>query len=267
MSTGERLADKIAVVTGGSSGIGAETARQFAKHGATVVVCDLNEKLGQAVVDEIKWSGDEAIFRRLDVVQESEWEALMEEALERYQRLDILANSAGVTGRPPGPTNPQTARTSGPKIAEHSLEVWNRVMSVNSTGTFLGTKHSARIMAPLGSGSIINISSIWGIVGSFSSAAYHASKGSVRLLTKSAAIQCARNNIRVNSIHPGFVETPMTRAAHADRAVAQQRLDATPLRRFGTPYDIAMGCVYLASDESAWVTGSELVIDGGMTAR
>jgi NAD(P)-dependent dehydrogenase (short-subunit alcohol dehydrogenase family) len=267
MSETRRLAGKVAIVTGGSSGIGAETARQFATHGARVTICDVDDAQGEALAGSIAASGAEAHYRHLDVADEAQWEALIAEVLERHGRLDILANIAGVSGRTPGAPVQQSERAIGPRLGEQTLEDWNRIMDVNSTGTFLGTKHAARAMAGGGGGSIINISSICGILGSFSSAAYHASKGAVRLLSKSAAIQCAADGIRVNSIHPGFVETPMTQPAHANNAVAKQRLDATPLGRFGTPYDIAMGCVYLASDEAAWVTGSELVIDGGTVAN
>ena len=140
-------------------------------------------------------------------------------------------------------------------------------MAVNATGIFLGTKHAIGPMRRAGGGSIINISSICGIVGSFANGAYHASKGAVRTFSKSAAIQYAPDGIRVNSIHPGFVDSPMTEAAHGQPEVAQQRIAATPLGRFGQPIDIAMGCLYLAADESSWVTGAELVIDGGMIAN
>jgi len=140
-------------------------------------------------------------------------------------------------------------------------------MDINATGVFLGTRTVIAPMQRAGGGSIINISSICGIVGSFANAAYHASKGAVRIFSKAAAIQYAPDKIRVNSVHPGFVDTPMTKPGHSNPDVVKTRLQATPLGRFGTPHDIAMGCLYLASDESAWVTGSELVIDGGMTAN
>lgn len=163
--------------------------------------------------------------------------------------------------------NIQTSQTAGPKLAEQTLEGWNQIMDINATGVFLGTRTVIAPMQRAGGGSIINISSICGIVGSFANAAYHASKGAVRIFSKAAAIQYAPDKIRVNSVHPGFVDTPMTKPGHSNPDVAKTRLQATPLGRFGTPHDIAMGCLYLASDESAWVTGSELVIDGGMTAN
>ena len=265
MSQGNRLSGKVAVVTGGSSGIGAQTARQFAQEGASVIICDVNADLGNEVVAEISKSSGVACYRDLDVVDESQWEALLAWVVREQGRLDILANIAGVSGRETRREGDAAPMSVGVNIAEQSLDSWNRIMAVNSTGTFLGTKYGAIAMAS-GGGSIINISSICGLLGSFSSAAYHASKGSVRLLSKAAAIQCAKDKVRVNSIHPGFIETPMTQAAHANNTTAKERLDATPLGRFGTPLDVAMGCVYLASDEAAFITGAELVIDGGVVA-
>ena len=267
MPSTQRLANKVTIVTGGSSGIGAETARQFADAAAKVViVCDVNEELGNRVVDDICARGANALFRHLDVGDEETWIALVDEVTREHGGLDVLANIAGVSGRDPDEPVENADGSVGNKITEQSLAGWNRIMDINSTGTFLGTKHGARAMANSGGGSIINISSICGIIVSYSSSPYHASKGSVRLLTKAAAMQCAADKVRVNSIHPGFVDTPMTAPAHANNALATERMNATPLGRFGTPYDIAMGCVYLASDEAAWVTGSELVIDGGVVS-
>src|SRR5262249_36192384 len=157
--------------------------------------------------------------------------------------------------------------TAGPRLAEQTLEHWNKVMEVNATGVFLGTKSVIPAMQRAGGGSIINISSICGIVGSHANAAYHASKGAVRIFSKAAAIQYAPDRIRVNSIPPRLVDTPMTKPAHANPEIAKRRLEATPLGRLGTPADIAAGCLYLASEEASWVTGAELVIDGGMTAN
>lgn len=263
MATGERLSGKVAIVTGGASGIGAETARSFAAEGAKVVLCDVNAALGQAVAEEI---GGAALFRPLEVTSEEQWAALIAECEEMHGRLDVLCNIAGVSGRDPQ-QNMQTSLTAGGLLEDQSLETWNLVMEVNATGTFLGTREAIAPMRRAGGGSIINISSICGIVGSFANSAYHASKGAVRIFSKSAAIQYAPDHIRVNSIHPGFVDTPMTEPGHSNPEVAAQRIAATPLGRFGTPRDIAMGCLFLASDESSWVTGSELVIDGGMTAN
>ena len=179
--------------------------------------------------------------------------------MDRFSRLDIMLNAAGVSGRlPDGATSPP--------VGNADLSNWNHVMAVNATGVFLGTKYAIEPMLAAGGGSVINISSIYGIVGSINNAAYHASKGAVRTFTKSAAAQYATRGIRVNSVHPGFVDTPMTQAVHDDPERAQPRLHQTPAGRFGQPVDIAFGCLFLASDESAWMTGSELVIDGGMTA-
>jgi NAD(P)-dependent dehydrogenase (short-subunit alcohol dehydrogenase family) len=266
MKPGQRLVGKVAIVTGGASGIGAETARIFAMHGAKVLLTDTNAALGNAVVEEITKAGGTASFAAQDVVSESQWEAVAAEAEKRYGRIDILCNIAGISGRDPR-MNIQTSLTAGPRLAEQTLEQWNKVMEINATGVFLGTKAVIPAMQRAGGGSIINISSICGIVGSHANAAYHASKGAVRIFSKAAAIQYAPEKIRVNSVHPGFVDTPMTKPGHSNPEVAKKRLEVTPLGRFGTPADIAAGCLYLASDESSWVTGSELVIDGGMTAN
>ena len=250
-----RLDGKAALVTGGASGIGAETARVFAREGAKVAVTDVNDDDGRAVADEI---GDAAFYAPLDTRSEDAWQAVVKQAVDTYGRLDILVNAAGVPGR-----RPDTGRA--PKIDEQDLEDWNRVMDVNSTGIFLGMKTAIPEMRKAGGGSIINISSIYGLVGSPHSAAYHASKGSVRLATKSAALQYAPENIRVNSVHPGIVTTGMNRDVNEDPIRSIPRLAATPMGRFGQPIDIANGCLFLASDESGWMTGAELVIDGGFT--
>jgi cyclopentanol dehydrogenase len=266
MQPGQRLLGKVAIVTGAASGIGAETARTFARHGANLLLTDSNAALGEAVSKEISASGDSAAFALHDVRDEARWQAVVAEAEQTYGRLDILCNIAGISGRDPK-LNIQTGATAGPRLAEQSLEHWHWVMEINATGVFLGTKAAIPAMQRAGGGSIVNISSICGIIGSHANAAYHASKGAVRLFSKAAAIQYAGDKIRVNSVHPGFVDTPMTKPGHANPEVASNRLAATPLGRFGTPADIAAGCLYLASDEAAWVTGSELVIDGGMTAN
>jgi NAD(P)-dependent dehydrogenase (short-subunit alcohol dehydrogenase family) len=266
MQPGQRLVGKVAIVTGGASGIGAETARVFAQHGAKVLLTDSNAALGKSVAKEISDSGGTATFALQDVCDEAQWAATVAQAEESFGRLDILCNIAGISGRDPK-LNIQTSSTAGPRLGEQTLEQWNRVMEVNATGVFLGTKAAIPAMQRASGGSIINISSICGIIGSHANAAYHASKGAVRIFSKAAAIQYAPDRIRVNSVHPGFVDTPMTKPGHSNPDVARQRLQATPLGRFGTPADIAAGCLYLASDEASWVTGSELVIDGGMTAN
>ena len=266
MQPGQRLVGKVAIVTGGASGIGAETARQFATHGAKVLLTDANTALGEAVANEITTAGGTAHFMKQDVRDEAQWSAIVAEAERRFGVVHILCNIAGISGRDPK-LNIQVSLTAGPRLAEQSLAQWNEVMEINATGVFLGTRAVIPSMQKAGGGSIINISSICGIVGSHANAAYHASKGAVRIFSKAAAIQYAPDKIRVNSVHPGFVDTPMTKPGHANPEVARKRIEVTPLGRFGTPNDIAMGCLYLASDEASWVTGSELVIDGGMTAN
>ena len=259
MVSARRLEGKVAMITGGASGIGAESARLFAEHGAGVAVADINDNLGPLVVRQIEEAGGAACYVHLDTVDEDQWREAVKSVLDRFGRLDIMLNAAGVSGRMPD-------GSAAPRIGEADLANWNRVMDVNSTGVFLGTKHAIEAMRASGGGSIINISSIYGIVGSVHNAAYHASKGAVRTLSKSAAAQYATEGIRVNSVHPGFVDTPMTETVHSSPELARPRLDQTPMGRFGQPADIANGCLFLASDESGWMTGAELVIDGGMTA-
>lgn len=266
MNIGKRLEGKVAIITGGASGIGAETARTFAAHGASVMVADVQDELGQNVVDEITGAGGIAQYRTIDVASEAAWDALVKATVETYGALQVLGNIAGISGRDPNMVV-QTSGTAGPRLEDQTLEQWNKVMEINATGVFLGTKAAIPSMREAGGGSIINISSICGIVGSHANAGYHASKGAVRIFSKAAAVQYAPDNIRVNSVHPGFVDTPMTKPGHSNNEVAKVRLEATLLGRFGRPEDIAMGCLYLASDESSWVTGTELVIDGGMTAN
>ena len=249
-----RLEGKVALVTGGASGIGAETARVFAREGAKVAVTDVDDTKGGTVAQKI---GAAAFYAHLDTRSEEEWQAVVKRAVDTYGRLDILVNAAGVPGR----------RSDGgsTRIDEQDLADWNRVMDVNSTGIFLGMKTAIPEMRKAGGGSIVNISSIYGLVGSPHSAAYHASKGSVRLATKAAALQYAAENIRVNSVHPGMVTTGMNRDVNEDPVLSIPRLAKTPMGRFGQPIDIANGCLFLAGDESGWMTGAELVIDGGYT--
>ncbi len=259
MAIGRRLEDKAAMITGGASGIGAASARLFAEHGAAVAIADINDNLGPKVVEEIESAGGSALYVHLDTAVEEEWREAMAAVKERFGRLDIMLNGAGVSGRRPD-------GSAAPRVGDANLENWNHVMSVNATGVFLGTKYAIEAMLEAGGGSIINISSIYGIVGSEHNAAYHASKGAVRTFSKSAAAQYATEGIRVNSVHPGFVDSPMTQPIHSDPARAAPRLAQTPMGHFGQPIDIANGCLFLASDESRWMTGAELVIDGGMTA-
>ena len=259
MTVGRRLEGKVAMISGGASGIGAASARLFAEHGAGVAIADLNDNLGRQVADEISAAGGSALYRHLDTSVEDEWIEVMKAVQERFGRLDIMLNAAGVSGR-------GADGATSPRVENLDIANWNHVMAVNATGVFLGTKHAIGPMLAAGGGSIINISSIYGIVGSINSASYHASKGAVRTFTKAAAAQYAAQGVRVNSVHPGFVDTPMTQPIHDDPERAGPRLAQTPAGQFGQPIDIAHGCLFLASDESRWMIGAELVIDGGMTA-
>lgn len=247
-----RLEGKVALISGGARGMGAEEALLFAREGAKVVVGDVLEAEGRAVAASI--SGGQAIFARLDVTQEADWQRAVSLAEEIYKRLDILVNNAGVSA------------VGG--IEDTTAEEWERVMSVNAKGVFLGTKHAIPAMQRAGGGSIINISSQLGIVAmNESSPQYIASKGAVRLLTKSTALQYAADGIRCNSVHPGPIVTPMTEGRRSDPAVRELMTSRIPLGRYGEAIDVAYGALYLASDEASFVTGSELVIDGGWVAQ
>ena len=249
-----RLAGKVALISGGARGMGAAEARLFAREGAQVVIGDVLEAEGRSVEAEIKAKGGEAVFAQLDVTSESDWQRAVEIAQSRFGRLNVLVNNAGIGG--------------GTRIEETTLEDWDRMMAVNSTGVFLGTKTAIAAMRRAGGGSIINISSQLGLVGTDnSSPQYQASKGAVRLLTKATAIQYARDGIRANSVHPGPIVTPMTERRRADPAQRQLMISRIPIGRYGEQDEVAYGVLYLASDESAYVTGSELVIDGGWTAQ
>jgi cyclopentanol dehydrogenase len=252
-----RLEGKVALITGGASGIGEATAKLFAQEGAKVVVADLQTEKGKTVVAAIKRSGGEATFVRANVTREGDAKRMVTSTVAKYGRLDILFNNAGVENSKPD--------------VETSVKEWDTVMNVNVKGVFLGTKYAIPEMKKSGGGSIINTSSIFGLIGSPGFAAYHASKGAVRLLTKSTALAHAGNNIRANSICPGVIETPMfaqvlSEAPNPDTARAEW-MENEPIGRFGRPDDIAYGALYLASDESSYITGTELVIDGGYTAR
>ena len=247
-----RVAGKVALISGAAGGIGAASARLLAKEGAAVMIADILEEQGQATAIRIAEAGGRAQFIRLDVTDAEEWRWALKHTVDNFGRLDILVNNAGVSHR------------TG--VEDTTTEAWDRVMDVNVKGVFLGTQVAVPEMRKAGGGSVINISSIYGLVGSPVSASYHASKGAVRIFTKSAAVQYANEKIRVNSVHPGYVDSPMTQTFHSIPEVWRERVGKTPLGRMGTPEDIAAGVLYLASDESSFVTGSELVIDGGMTA-
>ena len=248
-----RVAGKVALISGGARGIGGASARLLAREGAAVVIGDLLEEDGRKTEAQINEAGGRALFVPMDVTSEDDWRRAVYAAVTSYGKLDILVNNAGISGRF--------------TVEDTTVELWDRVMSINAKGVFLGAKLAIPVMRQAGGGSIINISSIYGLVGSDSGASYHASKGAVRIFTKSAAIQYAKDGIRVNSVHPGFVERPLTESYHAEPGIREARLAATPMGRMGLPEDIAAGILYLASDESSFVTGSELVIDGGMTAQ
>ncbi len=252
-----RLEGKVAIVTGGASGIGEATCRLFAREGALgVAIADINDRLGQALATDIEAGGGQAMYVHLDVSDEQQWIDGVAATVERYGRLDVVVNNAGMSG-------PHSRRT----VEETTVEGWDLVHAVNAKGVFLGTKHAIPEMRRAGGGSVINISSIFGIVGSRGGTPYHSSKGAVRAFTKAAAVQYAAEQIRVNSIHPGFTDTPMTEDLHAQPGERERRTAVTPMGRLGVPEDLAWGCVYLASDESSWVTGAELVIDGGHNAQ
>lgn len=249
-----RLKGKVAFISGGARGMGAVEARLFAKEGAKVAIGDILEEEGRTVVAGINELGGEALFVRLEVTSEADWQRAMQSTVSRFGRLDILVNNAGIGAQG--------------KVEHTSAGDWDRVMEVNAKGVFLGTKAAIPEMRRAGGGSIINISSQLGLVGTdHSSPQYQASKGAVRLLTKATAIQYAKEGIRVNSVHPGPIVTPMTEARRADPEVYKLMLSRIPLGRYGQPGDVAYGVLYLASDESSYVTGSELVIDGGWTAQ
>ena len=249
-----RLEGKVALISGGARGMGAEAGRLFAKEGAKVVLGDVLETEGKATVEEIRVAGGEAAFVRLDVTSESDWAAAVTEAERWYGKLDVLVNNAGIGG--------------GNRIEDTTLADWERIMAVNSTGVFLGTRAVIPAMRRAGGGSIVNISSQLGLVGTDnSSPQYQASKGSVRLLTKATAIQYARDGIRANSVHPGPIVTAMTERRRADPETYRLTVSRIPLGRYGQPVEVALGVLYLASDEASFVTGSELVIDGGWTAQ
>jgi NAD(P)-dependent dehydrogenase (short-subunit alcohol dehydrogenase family) len=234
--------------------MGAAEARLFAREGAQVVIGDVLDAEGREVEAEIKAKGGEAVFVHLDVTSESGRQHAVGTAQSRFGRLNVLVNNAGIGG--------------GGRIEDTTVEEWDRMMAINAKGVFLGTKTAIPAMRRAGGGSIINISSQLGLVGTDnSSPQYQSSKGAVRLLTKATAIQYAREGIRANSVHPGPIVTPMTERRRADAAQRQLMISRIPLGRYGEPDEVAYGVLYLASDESAYVTGSELVIDGGWTAQ
>ena len=247
-----RLEGKVAIISGGARGLGAAEARLFASEGAKVGIGDLREEEGRALEAEIRESGGEAMFVRLDVTDEGQWADAVDAVMTAYGRLDILVNNAGILEHG--------------SVEQTTTESWDRTMSINGRGVFLGTRAVIPAMRESGGGSIVNISSVAGLIGGLMTA-YNSSKGAVRLLTKSSAVQYAAENIRVNSVHPGPTNTDMLDVFFADEEAREARAADTPIPRLGEPKDIAYGVLFLASDEASYMTGSELVIDGGHTAR
>ncbi len=249
-----RLEGKVALISGGARGMGAAEARLFAREGAKVTIGDVLEEEGRRVEAEINETEGEALFVKLDVTSESDWREAISATVARFGRLDILVNNAGIVA-------------SG-VLEDTTSSQWDEIMEVNVKGAFLGSKASIPEMRKVGGGSIINISSISGNIGQDDvQPVYNASKGAVRILTKSTAVQYGKEGIRVNSVHPGTVDTPMIAGMMDDPEVAAYELAQIPLGRIAAPEEIAYGALFLASDESSYLTGSELMIDGGYTAR
>ena len=248
-----RLENKVALISGGARGMGAVEAKMFVQEGAKVVIGDVLDEDGKQTEAEINEAGGECVFVHLDVTDETAWQDAVAAAVDRFGKLDILVNNAGI------------ARINN--VEDTTSDEWDLVMDINAKGVFLGTKAAIPEIRKAGGGSIVNISSIAGLTGGRTSS-YAASKGAVRLLTKSTAIQYAGESIRCNSVHPGVIETPMTTPMMLNTQEGRD-LNASrhPLGRIGQPEDIAYGVLFLASDESSFMTGSELVIDGGLTAQ
>ena len=247
-----RLEGKVAIISGAASGMGAEEARMFAREGASVVVADITDDDGEAVAREIEDSGGEAVFVHTDVTSEESWRHAVETTIERYGKVDILVNNAGIS--------------SGIFSDPLDVDGWSRIMDVNATGVYLGTRAVIPAMQEAGAGSIVNISSIMGFVaGDYGHPAYHASKGAVRIFTKATAVRYGPDGIRANSVHPGYM--PPMRTSVRDPADRDEHVRLTPLRRIGETIEVANGVLFLASDEASFITGTELVIDGGFIAR
>lgn len=248
-----KLTNKVAIVTGAGGGMGKADALLFANEGAKVVITDIQLDKVEEVAEEIKQSGGDALGVRHDVSSEDDWKNIVDKVLATYGKIDVLVNNAGVSNAVP--------------MLEQTVEIWNKVMNINLTGVFLGQKYVIPHMIENGGGSIINISSIAGLTGGSGSGAYTASKGAVRMLTKATAVDFAKHNIRCNSIHPGYIETPMTVDLMANEQMREWFLSQVPLPRLGKAEDIAKGVLFLASDDSSYITGVELPIDGGYYAK
>jgi 3(or 17)beta-hydroxysteroid dehydrogenase len=245
-----RLADKVAIISGAASGMGAATARLFAREGAKVVIADVLEREGREVAEAI---GAQARFERLDVSSEERWVAVISATTQHFGKLDVLVNNAGISG--------------SAEQDFYSTEAWHRIMAINATGVFFGIKHAIPAMIANGGGSIVNLSSIAGIIGSeHVHMAYNASKAAVRLITKSVAVQHAKDKVRCNSVHPGIMPPMRTSGRTADPAVRAERMRVIPMRRPGEVDEVAYAILFLASDEASYITGSEVHVDGGALA-
>ncbi len=248
-----RLDGKVALISGGARGMGAEEARIFAREGAKVVIGDISEDDGKAVEAQIAEAGGQALFVRLDVTREADWANAVDLAVSSFGKLDILVNNAGISSR---------AFTD-----DTGIDAWDKIMEVNSKGVFLGSRAAVPKMLEAGGGSIINISSIMGLVGSAGGhPAYNASKGAVRIFSKAMAVRHGKDNIRVNSVHPGFMP-PMASGIAYDQDQRRGSLEQTPLGREGRIEEVANAVLFLASDEASYITGAELAVDGGFTAK
>ncbi|MEI4771259.1 SDR family oxidoreductase [Psychrobacillus sp. FJAT-51614] len=248
-----RLEEKVAIITGAGSGMGREEALLFASEGAKVVATDINEAAVQEVVAEIKEAGGEAIALAHNVTSEEDWGKVYEETIKTFGKLDVLVNNAGISQRP--------------TMEELTIEQWDQIMNINVKSIFLGTKLGLPHFRANGGGSIVNISSIAGLKGSSGAGAYTSSKGAVRMLTKACAVDYGKDNIRVNSVHPGFIVTPMSKAYMEDEKMSQWFLSQTALPRVGQSIEVAEAVLFLASDASSYITGIELPVDGGVTAK
>ena len=248
-----RLDGKVAIITGGASGMGAEECRIFAREGAKVVIADVSDDMGRQVEAEIAESGGDAVFMHLDVTSEDAWDEAVNATVERYGKVDILVNNAGISST----HNPDNMST----------DAWDNFMAINARGVFLGMKSVIPQMQAEGGGSIVNISSISGIVGNYGNhMGYNASKGAVRLVTKSAAVQYAQDGIRVNSVHPGLMPPMRSSGAAHSPEMRSVRAGQVPMRRSGRTEEVGYAVLFLASEEASYITGAELVVDGGMTA-
>nr|WP_144923715.1 glucose 1-dehydrogenase [Paenibacillus bovis] len=251
-----RLSGKVAIITGAASGQGAEEAKLFAKEGANVVATDLQAEKLNEVVKEIVANGGDALAIEHNVTDEEQWGNVVKETVNKYGKIDILVNNAGIGG----------AEGFG-EIDTVDLNSWNKFMTVNATGNFLGIKAVVPEMRKVGQGSIVNISSMAGLVGGAAGVHYTASKGATRLLTKGAAVELGPDKIRVNSVHPGFINTPMVSVVTEDKEMTEGVLKDIPIGYIGEPVDVAYLVLFLASDEARFITGAEIAIDGGQTAK